>query len=505
MQDQTEVVRFLSDPESHGGAPVEVVETHGALVFLAGGEAYKIKRAVRYDYMDLSTPELRHRMLLRELELNRATAPGIYRDVLPLTRESGGLALGGGGEPVEWVLRMWRFPAEDELLAVAERGGLDDDLAGRLGRAVAGYHRAAPRREACGAQLIEDILAELSRVFAGMEDALGSERIVRFGRQAHALLHRLAPLLRARAAEGRVRRCHGDLHLRNLVLIDGEPVPFDALEFDETLGTCDILYDFAFLLMDLDHRGLTRAAGVALGAWLLEAAGEEDAGLAALPLFLAVRAAIRAMVLIQTDEARNMAGHSRDEARGLLDVACRLLEPPPPRLVAIGGVSGSGKTAVAAALAPRIGLPPGAVHLRSDLERKAAAGAPVAQRLPDAAYAEAARHAVYDRMLARARTILAAGWPVVLDATFLDPADRQAVAAVARDLGVPLQALWLEAAPDVLVARVSARRGDASDADASVVRDQLARKPEAGGWIAVDATGPLDEVVTAAGRALAIG
>ncbi|MGP3697559.1 bifunctional aminoglycoside phosphotransferase/ATP-binding protein [Rhodobacter sp. NSM] len=502
MQDQTEAVRFLSDPATHQGQPVEVVETHGALVFLAGREAFKIKRAVRYDYMDLSTLERRHRMLLRELELNRPPAPGIYRDVVAVAREAEGLALGGKGEPVEWVLRMWRFPAEDELSAVAERGALDDRLAARLGRAVANYHRAAPRREADGDRLIAEILDELARVFAGMEVALGRERIARFDADARAALARLAPLLGRRSVEGRVRRCHGDLHLRNLVLIEGEPVPFDALEFDERLGTCDILYDLAFLLMDLDHRGLTRAAGIALGAWLLAAAGTEDSGLAALPLFLAVRAAIRAMVLVQTDTARGAPGHSDTEARHLLDEACRALSPPPPRLIAVGGVSGSGKTLLAASLAPGVGLPPGAVHLRSDLERKALAGVAADRHLPGAAYADEARRRVYRRMLDRAGALLRAGWPVILDATFLDPADREAAQDLARACGLRLEGIWLETSPEVLVERVTSRQGDASDADEAVVRAQLGRHPGAGDWILLDATGPADEVVEAVRRAL---
>ncbi|MCE6958977.1 AAA family ATPase [Cereibacter sphaeroides] len=504
MQDQSETVRFLADPATHGGVPVEVVETHGALVFLVGDAAYKIKRAVRYDYMDLSTLDRRHAMLARELELNRPAAPRIYRDLLAVTRGGGGLALGGPGEPVEWVLRMWRFPAADELLAVAERGALDDRLAARLGHRLQAYHRAVPRRDADGVRLIADILDELARVFADMAGTLGADRIARFDGAARAALVRLAPLLSARGASGHVRRGHGDLHLRNLVLIDGEPVPFDALEFDETLGTCDVLYDFAFLLMDLDHRGLRRAANVALAAWLLDAGGAEDAGLAALPLFLAVRAAIRAMVLVQTDAARGTPGASATEARRFLDEACAALAPSVPRLVAVGGVSGTGKTVLAAALAPLVGPPPGAIHLRSDLERKAMSGVEASRRLPEADYAAAHRADVYRRLLGRAGTILAAGWPVVLDATFLDPAERRAAVDLAARAGVGFRGLWLTAPAEVLLARVSARRGDASDADAAVVRAQLAQHPEAADWSHIDANRPLGDVVAAGSAALGL-
>ena len=490
MADQTEVVRFLSDPATHGGAAVERVETHGALVFLAGDEALKIKRAVRYDYMDLSTPERRHAMLARELELNRPAAPEIYRDLVAITREGAGLALGGTGEPVEWALRMWRFPAGDELEAVAARGGLDDRLAADLGHAVGAYHRAAPGRAADGAALIGEILDELGRVFGAMPRVLEAPRIARFDEAARAMLARVGPLLTARGAGGHVRRCHGDLHLRNLVLIGGRPVPFDALEFDERLGTCDVLYDLAFLLMDLDHRGLRRAANITLAAWLRDADGAEDAGLAALPLFLAVRAAIRAMVLVQTDAAKGTVGVSDAEARRYLEEAVAALSPPPARLVAVGGLSGSGKTVLARGLAPRLGLAPGAVHLRSDLERPGPPGT--------ADYSAAGRAAVYDRMLARAETMLAAGWPVLLDATFLDPADRARAEALATRAGVDFVGLWLTAPAACLLARVAARRGDASEADEAVVRAQLARAPSGGGWRALDASGPPETVLHAA-------
>lgn len=501
MQDQRDVVRFLSDPATYGGQPVEVVETHGAQVFLVGDTAWKMKRAVRYDYMDLSTLAQRHAMLLRELELNRPTAPQIYRELVPVVRGPGGLALGGPGTPVEWLLRMWRFPAGDELLSVALRGGLDDGLAAALGHAVQAFHRAAPLRPADGAHLIAEILDELDRVFADMGDALGGPRVAAFHAGARAMLARVAPLLTARGA-GHVRRCHGDLHLRNLVLIDGRPVPFDALEFDERLGTCDVLYDLAFLLMDLDHRGLLRPANIALAAWLLDADGAEDAGLAALPLFLAVRAAIRAMVLVQTDRARGQ-GDSVAEARRFLDEALAALAPPPARLIAVGGLSGSGKTVLARGLAPMLGLPPGAVHLRTDLERKAMAHQPETAALPAADYAAGARGAVYLRMLARAGVMLRAGWPVLVDATFLDPADRQAAADLAARLGVPFTGLWLTAPPEVLLARVRARRGDASDADEVVVKAQLARDPGAGIWTALDAAGPPAAVLQSARAVLA--
>lgn len=494
---QAEVVAFLASPAAFGGrGPVRHVETHGAHVFIAGDTALKIKRAVRYDYMDLSTLALRGAMLRRELELNAPAAPEIYDAVLPVVRSAdGGLALGGEGEPVEWVLRMRRFRAEDELPAVAARGGLTDAIAADLGRRVAAYHKAAPVRDLSGDRLVADILAELRRVFADLTGDLPDTATRPVLRTLAARLSLLAPRLRERGAAGHVRRAHGDLHLRNIVLIGGRPVLYDALEFDETLGTCDLLYDLAFLLMDLCHRNLRRQAALTLSTWLGEMDGLEDAGLAALPLFLAVRALIRAMVLIQTDRAVGAFGRSQAEALAYVDEARRFLDPPAPVLVAVGGVSGTGKSVLARALAPHLGAAPGAVILSSDIERKAGGA------VPD--YAPAGRTAVYRRLLKRARVLLDAGHAVLLDATFLEPGRRADAQALARDMGVPFRPLWLAAPEAVLLARVAARRGDASDADAAVVRAQLARAPDAADWPHLDASGPPEATLDAALAVLA--
>lgn len=499
---QEDVIAFLSSSGAHpGGGPVEVVQTHGALIFLAGDVALKIKRAVRYDYMDLSTLELREAMLRRELELNKPVAPKIYHDVVPVTRApDGSLALKGKGDPVEWVLRMWRFPAKDELSVVADAGGIDDGLANDLGKAVFSYHSQTPQRCRDGAMLIRNILDELDRVFADMKAPLGAELIDQFHRESRAVLARAAPFLQERTNAGHVRRCHGDLHLRNLVLLDGKPVPFDALEFDEELGTCDVLYDLAFLIMDLQHRHLGRAANMVLNAYLLAALGAEDDGLAVLPLFIGVRAAISAMVTVQTALATGKTVGS--ESVQFLNDACGSLRPCTPSMVLIGGMSGTGKTTVSHALAPLIGAAPGAIHLRSDLERKAMRGADPNVHLASSDYTPAARIAVYNRMLDRAARIMAAGHSVLIDATFLEASARTAAFGVAEKVGVACHALWLEAPLDVLIDRVQARKGDASDADEDVVRLQLEAGKVPSGWQNLSAAGTPDETIAFAQAAL---
>ncbi len=504
-----EIVRVLSTPATHGAvAPVEVIETHAAMVFLTDSDAYKIKRPVRYDYLDFSTPEKRRAMLDHELELNRPFTPELYLGLVPITcGADGGLELDGPGEPIEWALHMRRFPKGAELSAVADRGEIDFGLAERIGRSIAEYHDRAPRRDADGQALAGEIADELKGAFAGMGDVLGDDAVARFNDQVAAARDRHGALLSARGRAGYVRRGHGDLHLGNMALLDGRPVPFDALEFDERLGTLDVLYDLAFMIMDLLHRDLRSAANAVLGSWLFRAGDSAHLdGLALLPLFLGLRAGIRAMVAVQKARLAKEGGEDGyDDARRYLAHALDHLAPPAPSLVAVGGVSGTGKTTLARGLAPRLGPAPGAVHLRSDLERKAMFGADPLTPLPEYAYSEAASRQVYARLCERAGRALSAGHSVVVDAVYSDAEERRALADVAQRCGVPLTGLWLRAGEETLVARVTARQGDASDADAGVVRRQLAREPEARDWVQIDASGEACTVLARASRALGLG
>ena len=492
-QSQAEVIAFLSDEMNlPGRVPVEVVRTHGAIVFLSGRDAYKIKRDVQYDYLDFSTLRKRHDMLLRELELNAPTAPSIYRDLIAVTRDKEGrLRLGGVGNVVEWVLRMYRFDAVDELDKVAERGALDDRMAETLGVSVAQYHsKSATCTQTSGSDLIGAILVELNDALATMTGDLGIDQVEQFRSAADHMSCGLMSKLDTRGTGGHVRRCHGDLHLRNIVLIDGVPTPFDALEFNEKLGTCDVLYDLAFLLMDLRHKRLARAANIVLNTYLFQARDADHyAGLSLLPLFLSIRAAILAMVAVQTARFNPKDSRLLPEARSYLSSALDYLRPAPAQLIAIGGLSGTGKTVLATLLAPEIGAPPGAVHLRSDLERKALFGVSPLSSLPQSAYGSEANVRVYEVMRDKARDILSAGHSVVMDATWLSADERATLRALAEEAAVPFTGVWLTADIGVLEKRISARRGDASDADVAVVRQQAENTNAPTPWEQIDASG----------------
>ncbi|MBK3737231.1 AAA family ATPase [Azospirillum brasilense] len=473
------VAAFLADPASHGGAAVERVETHAAMVFLAGDRAYKLKRAVRYPYLDYSTAERRRAACLEELRLNRRTAPSLYLGLESVVRRADGtLAFGGadaaGGVALDWLVMMRRFPQDALLDRVAERGGLDEALVRGLADAVTAFHQAAaPRPDGGGAVAMREVVEGNIAELRASPTLFPPERVERLASASAAALERLSPLLEERRRGGFVRHCHGDLHLRNIVDLDGRPVLFDGIEFDERLAVIDVAYDLAFLLMDLDRRGLRPQGNVVLNRSL--DATEDYGALALLPLFLSARAAIRAKIAASTaslGHGGDAARMSEGEAAAYLEQSLAALEPPPPRLVAVGGLSGSGKTRLARALAPSLGASPGAVVLRSDALRKRLGGVAETERLPAEAYAPAMTERVYAGLLERARIVLAAGHAVVLDAVHARPDERDAVARLAAEAGVRFDGVWLDAPLDTRIARIADRRGDASDATAEVAERQ---------------------------------
>lgn len=477
--------------------PVERIETHAAIILLSRDHAYKLKKPVAYSFLDFTTLAARRKALEAELALNRRTAPDLYETILPVTRTGDDLALEGEGEPVEWVLRMKRFPEACRLDHVAERGELDAALIDALAGAIVAFHAALePLPEAGGAAAMQDVVEgnaqDLRRSVPDVLDAGPVEQLVATTARE---LERQHDQLEERRRDGFVRHCHGDLHLENIVLQGGRPVLFDCIEFNDDFARIDLLYDLAFLLMDLLDRGYGSEARDLLQAWLDRT--EDDAGLVLLPFFLSVRATVRAKV-----EA--FAGH-REKARGYLGLARNALDAVPPRLVAIGGRSGTGKSSVARALAPRLGAMPGAVLLRSDVIRKRLFGKAPTERLPEAAYAETVSAEVFERLAVRAETLLRAGRTVVADGVFADPAKRERIERAASAAGVSFCGFWLEAPEPVLEERVGGRRGDASDADIAVVRAQAAMPTGRIDWQRIDATGTIEAVAGRVGAALAHG
>jgi aminoglycoside phosphotransferase family enzyme/predicted kinase len=480
--DQSEAIRFLEGGADRGSRAIRI-DTHGAVIFLIGDQAFKIKRAVKYDYMDLSTLEKRRTLLDREFELNRDGAPSIYRRVIPLVRQTNGaLALDKTGEILEWVLWMNRFAPQAELTNIAKTHGISDGLAQDLGVSIARYHKKAAVKTLDGATLICEILDELDRVFNTMSDSFHADArsFVAKGRKACAM-H--TAHFQQRTNNGFIRRCHGDLHLRNIIMIDGVPTPIDALEFDERLGTCDTFYDLAFLLMDLDHQGMPHAANLVLNAYLGEQNFDlSDAGLALLPLYLSIRAAIRAMVDVQTAAVSANGKNMLRDARAYLRQALEYLDHKAPILVAIGGYSGTGKTTIARAVAHHIGAAPGAIHLRSDVLRKTLLNRKPLDHLGPDGYTPHITARTYETMRQQAKQVLDQGHSAIIDAVHSNPKARAAVKQIATSAGCAFVGIWLESPTQTRLARVASRGPDASDADADVVNQQATTDPGPIGW-----------------------
>ncbi len=507
VEDQSAAVAFLSRPSTHGGKPVEVVETHGAYVFLAGDRAVKMKRAVWFPYMDFSTLEKRRAACEAELRLNRRTAPGIYRAVCPVVRDAAGsFALGGDGTIVDWTVVMHRFDQDTLFDRLAQRGGLDARLMDSLADEIARFHQEAEKKPAV------DFAAAMRSIVEGNAASLqswagkpfGQEAIDRIDARCEALLKVCDPVLARRGPAGFVRHCHGDLHLRNICLVDGRPTLFDCIEFNDRLAVIDPMYDLAFLLMDLEHRGLRRLANIVINRYLART-GDYD-GLGALQLYLCVRAVIRAHVAAATAAAHAdaaQAAKDRAEAQSYLDLAMRLSEPPAPCLVAVGGLSGSGKTTLAHALAPGIGGAPGAIVIRSDVLRKRLFGADLFDRLPEEAYTRAQSRRVYDRIEELAAAALAAGRCVIADAVFRNEDERSAIQGVAEAACVPFAGLWLEVTAGVQEERLTGRRHDVSDATVDIGRAQRRNAPRVADWPNLDADAGLPRLREAAAGALA--
>jgi uncharacterized protein len=501
-EDQTAVVEFLSAPSTHGGAAVERIETHASIVFLAGERAYKLKRAVQFDYLDFSTTERRRTCCEAEVSLNRRTAPTVYVGVVPVTREDDGVyELGGQGTPVDWLVEMNRFPQEALFDRLASAGGLDLALMSRLADAIVQFHASAAHRPDHGgfagmSWVIEGNAAGFAEFGTGCLDPRASARLTDDSRLE---LDRRTSLLERRRDSGFVRQCHGDLHLRNIVLLDGKPTVFDAVEFNDDISCTDVIYDLAFLLMDLWRRGLPRHANVVWNRYLAETADFD--GLSLLPLFLSCRAAVRAKTsataaTVQQDARRR--GELQAMAREYLAMAGELIHPPRPALVAIGGLSGSGKSTLALALAPLVGAPPGAVVLRSDETRKRLFGVPPQERLGPAGYSTSVSARVYATMAERADVVLRGGQSVIVDAVHARPADRETMERVARAASVPFIGLWLDAPESLLIERTGQRTNDPSDADASVVRMQRSHDHGPVAWRRLDASRPAASVLSSA-------
>ena len=495
--DQTAVKAFLADPSTHGlTEPVERVDTHISHLFLIGARAFKLKRAVRLPYLDFSTAVQRLAVCETELRLNRRAAPELYLGVRRITAGDDGPEFDGTGPLLDAVVEMRRFEQDATFDRLAQQGMLTSQHLDELAREITEFHAAAEvDAGAIGADNIAGVLKVNAAGFQ-QSDLFTQDEISRLDTAFADALKTHAARLNARARAGQVRRCHGDLHLRNICLFEGRVRLFDCLEFNDALATVDVLYDLAFLAMDLWHQSLCVQASHVVNRYF-DTGAQED-GFVLMPFFTALRAAVRAHVTAtQAMSATANKTALIHEARAYFDLADRLLKPKAARLVAIGGLSGSGKSTLAEALAPHLGRTPGARVISSDRTRKAMFNAPPDQTLPSAAYSPDVSVRVYSQIADRAERLLADGVTVIADAVHDRAEDRARIAAAAGSASAPFSGLWLQADPEQLHMRLKTRNPGASDANADVLAKQLARapKPKITGWQPIATTGSLNDSI----------
>lgn len=488
---QQHLISALRDPRwyPHAAKNIRVIETHISWVVLAGKFAYKIKKAVDLGFLDYTKRAARKHYCAEEIRLNRRTAPDLYLDVIGIGRRPEA-PLFGAGHAFEYAVRMRRFPAGALLDRCLARGELLPRHIDLLSAAVASFHAALAGVAEAGPGTAASVRAAALQNFEPMRpllrDGAGRVLLASLQQATEDEFAACATLFTARRARGFVRECHGDLHLGNIVLIGDRPIPFDGIEFNPALRWIDVMSEVAFTMMDLLHHGRADYAGRFLNGYL-EATGDY-AGIAVLRFYLAYRAAVRAKVsAIRSGQAgisaRAGAG-ALNACRSYLALAQRCLHERRAALIITHGLPGSGKTVFAQYVVEQMG----AIRIRSDVERKRLHGLRAGERSRGDIYAAAATEQTYARLHELAREMLQAGYVVIVDAAFLQRAERWQFRRLARDLSVPFAVASLHAPAAVLRQRLDRRRHDASEADVGVLERlqavQQSIAPEEHAWTA---------------------
>jgi aminoglycoside phosphotransferase family enzyme/predicted kinase len=484
--DVERMVDALRDPACypHSVSRVDLLQTHISWIFLAGDYVYKIKKPVNLGFLDFTSLAARRHYCDEELRLNRRLAPTLYLGTVAITGNHAAPRVSGDGQAIEYAVKMRRFPQNALLDAALARGEIGIPAIIALARNIAEFHAAAPSAAAmprldATASLLEPALDNFAQMLPLLDTPQDIEVLA--GLRAWTLREHQRPagLARERLAAGRVRECHGDLHLGNIALIDGAATPFDCLEFNQALRWIDVISEAAFLAMDLEVHGRRDLAYVFLNAYL-EHSGDYG-GVAMLPFYLVYRAVIRAKINLiracQQGATREQVERAREAYHRYIAYAVSTASAGRGSIVITHGLSGSGKTTLTQLIVPGLG----AVRVRSDVERKRMHGLSALAHTGSARgagiYAADATARVYDRLAQHARSIAKAGFPVLVDATFLGRDQRAAFLALARELGVPFTIVNFAESHEALRARIVARaahNGDASEATLLVLEDQIA-------------------------------
>jgi len=485
LEEQTRLVRALCEPALYGPSctTVRVIETHISYVLLTGRYAYKIKKAVNLGFVDFTTLDRRRFYCDRELELNRRFAPDIYLEVVAITGAVDAPCLSGDGPALEYAVKMKEFPQDALFTSVLARGALTPAHIDALAGEVVAFHASAAvaafeTRFGSPREILALAVENFSEIEPLLEDASDLRAIAALRRWTEREHATRTTLFADRQRRGFVRACHGDLHLRNIALIDGRVTMFDGIEFNEAMRWSDVMADVAFLVMDLNDRGRPGLASRFLNAYL-EQTGDYK-GVQSLRFYVVYRAMVRAKVACmrasQTSDPRNRTAKIA-ECREYLALAARCSEPTAHGIVVTRGPTGSGKTTHSQALVELAD----AIRIRTDVERKRLHGLAALSRsgspLNAGLYSAAATERTYRHIAQLTRAVAGAGYPVVVDGTFLERSQRARFRQLAADLNVPFVIVDFVAPADTLRMRVNRRHAaarDASEADIHVLEHQLA-------------------------------
>ena len=484
MPESAELIQSLLDPAcyDHAAGPVRVVETHISWVLLTGEFAYKIKKPINLGFLDFSSLDKRLHACCDEVQLNRRLAPAIYLDVVAITGTPAAPRINGSGMTFEYAVKMRQFPVDATLDRLDAEGALTAHHVEAIAATLARFHLAGCARAAPDSpwgtpeKIRKPVVQNFEQIASRLDDPADRELLDALQRWSETEHARIAPLMAARKRDGFVRECHGDLHLGNLAWVDDQLLVFDCIEFNPELRWIDIQSEVAFCYMDLLQRGHADWAWLFINLWL-EATGDY-AGLVLLRYYAVYRALVRAKVA--AIRAAQTAGRERAaalaEVRTLLQRATALTRPLPLRLDITHGLSGSGKTTVTQKLMQT----PGAIRLRSDVERKRLAGLDALAKSGSGVgrdlYAADATRRTYAHLARLAGEILDAGWPVIVDATFIARWQRDLLRETAKAHGVAFHILDLQAPVATLRERIVKRAhtgNDASEADLAVLQHQL--------------------------------
>jgi len=497
---QSEIIDFLMKPESYGlpaNSVIERFDTHISIVFLAGEYAYKLKRAIQLPFVDFRTLSDRKKYAELEIQINQNGAPDLYIGLVPVTLEEGGLLLDGKGEPHDWLVKMHRFDQGNLFENLNDVGKLSASSIEALSDYLVTFYKQAKQNFKYGGS------AGMERAFAGHFKAFENcpdhiappATLKRLNNLVNEEIKRVDAQLNDRQETGMVRHCHGDLHLRNICYFKNQICLFDAIEFEPDFAIIDVLYDLSFLLMDLCHRERVDLANAVLNRYLGQSG--DVTGLNLLRLFMASRAVIRTHVdgvasKNQTDQEKRLVLESG--AKKYLQEAFTYLKPPSPNLIALGGLSGSGKSVLAKKLAPTIGRLPGAYIARTDMIRKRIMGVKPQDKLNEYGYSKGVTAHTYNTLYVEIRLALSSGYSVIVDGVFARKQERDMLEMIAKDMGVPFEGIWLEADQQLLKKRVQQRKNDVSDADEKIVSLQAEFDLGKIDWTQIDASQTVENV-----------